>query len=202
LDTSGSMNTRDVRPTRAAAAARAVRSFVDATAAGTRIGLVSFAGEAQPLSAPTNDRSALHSALTHVPEPNGQTAIGAGLSAAAAMLPERGARAIVLMTDGANNHGEDPRNVVGRLAAAHIRLDAIAIGDASAEHALRSYATQTGGIFARAGDAEELDAQMRRLASMRLSVRVSRDCTVRFVAIALCLGAAACLAAAGAGTRF
>jgi len=202
LDTSGSMRLHDVDPTRAAAAAQAVRSFVSSAPADMRIGLVSFAGEARKIAAPTNDRRAFLAALAKLPEPNGQTAIGSGLAAAAALLPDRGARAIVLITDGANNHGEEPRAAVERLAATHVRLNAIAIGNAFAAAALKSYAERTGGTFAQARDAEQFSAEMRRLAIAEFAVPAFRDFTVPFALAALCAGAAAWLAAAGAGARF
>lgn len=198
IDTSGSMNARDVRPTRALAAVQAVRALVHTAPPRMRFAIVAFAGFAHPVAALTDDRSELLQRLTDIPAPNGQTAIGDGLRAAAQMLPESGLREIVLMTDGANNRGEDPRAVVRRLAESHIRLDTLAIGNVSAEPSLRAYALQTGGVFARAKDAGTLSADLLRLTSRRFALRAPRDWTLAFVAAALSLGAAAWLATAGA----
>ncbi len=200
LDTSGSMNGRDVRPSRAQAAIRAIRSFVSAAPPAARIGLVSFAGEAQRIIPLTADRRAITTGLARIPRPNGQTAIGDGLLAASALLPHGGQRAIVLITDGANNHGEDPRNAARQLAALHIRLNAIVIGNAAPAN-LRRYTLETGGVFTRAESAGDLAAQMVGFAAAGFVVRIPRDCTVACVAAAISLGAAAWLAAAGAGRR-
>lgn len=198
VDTSGSMNARDVVPSRAGAATAAVRSFANAMPAGTRAGLVSFAGSAQRIIRLTGDRGAFIAGISRIPPPNGQTAIGDGLLAAAALLPFRGPRAIVLVTDGENNHGEDPRDAIRTLAASHIRLNAIVIGAAPFSERLRSYVSETGGTFFRATSAAGLASEMVRLAMTRLPVRVPRDCTEACVTAALSLGAAAWLAAAGA----
>ncbi len=201
LDTSGSMNARDIVPSRAGAAVLAIRSFVNAMPSGTRAGLVSFAGDAHRIIPLTGERDAMVAGLARIPPPNGQTAIGDGLLAAAALLPSAGPRAIVLITDGANNHGEDPRDAVRTLAAAHIRLDAIVLGDAAFSERLRSYSLETGGVFLRAGSAADLTARIMRLTTVGFAVGVPRDCTEACVIAALFLGAAAWLAAAGAAHR-
>src|SRR5579864_5777540 len=63
IDTSGSMSTPDVDPTRAQAALAAMRAFVNATPQGSAIGIVSFAGDAQAIIQPTRDRDQVLSAL-------------------------------------------------------------------------------------------------------------------------------------------
>jgi len=200
VDTSGSMNARDVLPSRAGATVRAMKAFVNAMLPGTPAGIVSFAGVAQRIVPLTRERNAVIAGLAAIPAPNGQTAIGDGLVAAAAALPPAGPRAIVLITDGENNHGEDPGNAVRTLAASRIRLDAIVIGSARSRP-LQSYALETGGVFSRAGSAAALTAQMTRLAQAQFTARVPRDGTAVCVVAALLLGAAAWLAAAGAARR-
>ncbi|HEX5275300.1 MAG TPA: VWA domain-containing protein [Candidatus Rubrimentiphilum sp.] len=198
IDTSGSMNARDVLPSRARAAAIAIRSFAGAMPSGTRAGIVAFAGDAQPIVGLTAERDAIIAALARIPAPNGQTAIGDGLLSAASMLPDSGPRAIVLITDGANNHGEDPRDAGRTLASSHIRLNAIIMGDAPFSQTLRSYALKTG-IFFRVRGARDLTAPLAQIADTGFSAATVRDCTVPFTIAALCVGAAAWLAAAGAG---
>ena len=199
VDTSGSMSVRDILPSRARAAAMAIRSFVNAMPSGTRAGLASFAGNAQRVVPLSGARGAIIAGLARIPAPNGQTAIGDGLAAAASLLPDSGPRAIVLITDGANNHGEDPLDAVRTLAASHIRLNAIVIGRAPFSKPLRTYTLETGGIFFRAGSAAGLTTQMVRLAKAGFTTRAPRDCTEACVIAAFFLGAAAWLAAAGAG---
>lgn len=169
VDTSGSMAAADVAPTRADAALAALRAFIRQSPAGTAIGLVSFAGDAQAIAAPTRDRDQLQAALAAIPAPNGATAIGDALSLALRILPKSGHRVVVLITDGENNAGSDPMQAARLLAARHVKLYTIGIGtNAGAlipgtlqaagidEQALRAYASVTGGAYSRAGDASEL----------------------------------------------
>ena len=55
VDTSRSMQSHDVRPTRLGAAQEAMRTFLDQVPERLRVGLVVFAGEAQVATPPTND---------------------------------------------------------------------------------------------------------------------------------------------------
>ncbi|HTD34818.1 MAG TPA: VWA domain-containing protein, partial [Candidatus Elarobacter sp.] len=123
VDTSGSMRATDVTPTRADAAAAAVRAFADGVPDGTRLGIVAFssgAGLVQPL---TDDKDAVRDAIGRIPPPNGGTAIGDALAAAARALPKTGRRAIVLITDGVNNLGVDPQTVAQQLGTDGIEID-------------------------------------------------------------------------------
>ena len=191
LDTSGSMRLRDVVPSRAQAALEASRSLATSVPAGTRVGIVSFAGAARYVAAPSADRSAVLAALATVPPPNGQTAIGDALRAALTMRPAR----VVLVTDGTNNHGEDPGNAVRAMHALHVRLDIAGVGGALSERILRSYAHEDGGTFVRARSASELKAQMMRLASEPVTARKARDCSAPFALAGLFLMTAGWVAA-------
>ncbi len=176
VDTSGSMAAGDVYPTRAQAALGALRAFIDGTPEQTAIGIVSFSGDAQEITAPTRDRDQLRAGLEAIPTPNGATAIGDALSLASRALPKSGHRVIVLITDGENNAGADPMQQARLLAARGISLYTIGIGTNSGalvpgtlqvagidEDALRSYAQVTGGSYSRADDAVQLRLALERL---------------------------------------
>lgn len=176
IDTSGSMSTRDVQPTRAQAAIAAMRAFIDGTPDRTAIGLISFATGAQAIIAPTRDRDQLHAVLQAVPPPNGATAIGDALSLAQRILPKTGHRIVVLITDGENNYGEDPMAAAQALAIQHIPIYTIGIGTNSGalipgtleaaginEDALRAYATATGGAYSRVDNAVQLRDALTQL---------------------------------------
>ena len=176
IDTSGSMTADDVRPTRAGAALAELRAFIDRTPAQTAIGLVSFAGTAQEIAAPTRDHDQVRAGLAAIPPPNGATAIGDALSLAQRMLPRAGHRVVVLITDGENNAGVDPMQAARLLAAHGIALFTIGIGTNSGalipgtlqtagidEDALRTYAQVTGGAYSRADDAAQLRQALSRL---------------------------------------
>lgn len=176
VDTSGSMMAADVEPTRAQAALSALRAFVNAAPASTAVGIVSFATGAQVITPPTRDRDQLAAAVASIPPPNGATAIGDALAAAQRILPKKGHRVVVLITDGENTYGSDPMAAALALADARIPLYTIGIGTNSGalipgtlqaaginEDALRAYAQATGGAYSRAGDATQLRAALARL---------------------------------------
>ena len=84
VDTSRSMQAKDVRPTRLGAAQEALRMFIDQAPDDLRIGLVVFAGEAQVATPPTDDHELVESAITDIDEflVFGGTAIGDALQTA------------------------------------------------------------------------------------------------------------------------
>jgi Ca-activated chloride channel family protein len=169
IDTSGSMATGDVQPTRAQAARAAMQEFVDESPPGIAIGVVSFAGDAQAIAPPSRDRDRIAAALQAIPPPNGATAIGDALALAAREMPRSGRRVIVLITDGENNAGSDPLAAAKQIGALGIRIYTVGIGTNSGalvpgtlqaagidEDALRSYAAAGGGAYSRAANATQL----------------------------------------------
>jgi Ca-activated chloride channel family protein len=78
MDVSRSMCSTDVAPNRLAAAQAAARKFVHDQPGGARIGLVAFAGSAQLLVPPTDDRDRLLNAIDGFSTAFG-TAIGDGI---------------------------------------------------------------------------------------------------------------------------
>ena len=177
VDTSGSMSAQDVAPTRADAAKEAARRFIGEVPEGTKIGIVSFSTGAQSVQAPTADKQAVLDALDRIPLPNGATAIGDALALAAQALPERGRRAVVLITDGVNNRGADPMEVAKFLAARHVPIYTIGIGTNDSgqlipgttepatidEDSLRALAEAGGGTYARAESAAALQNALGQL---------------------------------------
>ncbi len=185
IDTSGSMASTDVVPTRADAARQAALTFINGVPSGTRVGLVAFSTSAIPLGALTNDRLAAQDDLGRLPRPDGGTAIGDALATGAALLPRAGRRAIVLVTDGVNNHGRDPLEVAHSLGAAGITIFTIGIGTSGSgelipgtgesaeidEDALRDIATAGNGSYARVADASALQARLGALAQTSVHER-------------------------------
>jgi Ca-activated chloride channel family protein len=78
IDVSGSMKAHDVLPSRFAAAISAVKNFIDQKPANTRVGLISFAGSADVIQAPTVNREDLLNALNRLQLQYG-TAVGSGI---------------------------------------------------------------------------------------------------------------------------
>jgi Ca-activated chloride channel family protein len=83
VDTSRSMQAKDVRPTRLGAEEEAIRTFLDKAPSGLRVGLVVFAGEAQVAVPPTRDKQLVRTAVDEIDSflVYGGTAIGDALQA-------------------------------------------------------------------------------------------------------------------------
>ncbi|CAG0985885.1 hypothetical protein BURK1_02000 [Burkholderiales bacterium] len=89
IDVSLSMRAADIEPTRLAAAQAAAKTFVQAQPPEVRVALVSFAGSAAVVQAPTRNRDDLVAAIERL-ELQRHTAIGSGILASLATLfPEQ-----------------------------------------------------------------------------------------------------------------
>src|SRR4051812_13205906 len=89
IDVSGSMRADDVKPTRLAAAQAAARTFINSTPKTTRIGLVTFAGSAALVQAPTASREPLLEAIEQL-QLQHATAVGSGILASLkAIFPDQ-----------------------------------------------------------------------------------------------------------------
>jgi len=212
IDTSGSMASTDVFPTRAAAAKGAARAFIGESPAGTKIGIISFAGEASVVAPLSADRQSVSAALDDVPLPNGATAIGDALKLAAQMLPPSGHRVVILITDGVNNTGTDPAEMAQWLGAHRIPVYTVGIGTPNGglipgtneeatidEEALRGYAQVSGGAYARAENATELRDALARLGRITALAEKPVDASLGFAVGGALAMLAAFLAGFGLG---
>jgi Ca-activated chloride channel homolog len=152
IDVSRSMCSTDVKPNRLGAAQASAQRFVDDQPAGTRMGIVVFAGSAQIIVPPTTDRDRLHSAINSFSTSIG-TAIGNGILASIDALSrvnpqiapgtvrlsgkqkDRSGFAskyvpdvVVLLTDGAATTGVDPRVAARQAADRGVRVFTIGFG--------------------------------------------------------------------------
>ena len=148
IDTSGSMRSRDVAPSRADAARDAARAFVDSVPTGTRVGIVSFSSGANVIAAPTSDMDVVRDAIDKVPPPEGATAIGDALQLAARQMPASGRRIVVLLTDGINNRGADPLETSRAIGTKGITIETVGVGSSG-----------SGEIIPGTTEPAELDAQ-------------------------------------------
>ena len=152
LDVSRSMCATDVEPNRLAVAQEAALAFIESQAADTRIGLVAFAGFAEIVVPPTNDKEVLETAVSNFTTSLG-TAIGSAtlkaidaisevndqvlpsgfdLSLAADGIPADvelyQPDIIVLLTDGANSRGPMPLDAAQQAADRKVRVYTIGFG--------------------------------------------------------------------------
>jgi Ca-activated chloride channel family protein len=212
IDTSGSMASSDVVPTRAQAAKAAAQAFIHESARGTRIGIISFAGAAGVVAPLSADHEAVIGALDAVPLPDGATAIGDALKLAAQMFPPTGHRVVILITDGVNNSGSDPTEIAQWLGAHHIAVYTVGIGTPNGglipgtneeatidEGALRAYAAASGGAYARAENATQLRDVLARLGRVTSVQRKPVDASLGFTVAGALAMLAAFLAGFGLG---
>jgi Ca-activated chloride channel homolog len=84
LDVSGSMQAEDVKPTRLAAAQKAIHTFLDKVPSNLKVGLILFAAEAEVATPPTTDHALVGQAVDDAAyfEGFGGTAIGDALATA------------------------------------------------------------------------------------------------------------------------
>lgn len=131
LDTSRSMLSRDVRPSRIDRARREILGLLDHLG-GDRVALVGFSGDAREIAPLTHDRSTLAALLADVtPADNrkGGTDLGVALERALAMFDGRTGNheAVVLITDGEDLEGKGAK-VAEQAAALNIRVYVVGVG--------------------------------------------------------------------------
>ncbi len=215
LDMSGSMQARDVTPSRAAAAQHAADIFVGTIPAAVGVGVMQFNQAPEVLAAPTRNHRAAIDALGRL-RIGGATAIGSAVDTALALLRPsadpagqtagtKASAAIVLLSDGKSTSGADPLAAARAARRAHIPIFTVAIGTPggtiSVPHRngdgvatvpvpvesreLAEVAQLSGGRTYTAADAGHLSAIYRQL-SARLSHRSERrDLTSYFLGAAL-----------------
>jgi Ca-activated chloride channel family protein len=130
LDHSGSMLADDVQPTRLAAAERAANTFIDQLPASVRVGVVGFSTAPDAVQAPTTNHAAARRVIDSQ-SASGSTDTGDALALAMQLL-HQGAKparaAIVLLSDGAANAGQNPVTVATEAARENVAIYTVALG--------------------------------------------------------------------------
>jgi Ca-activated chloride channel family protein len=215
-DRSGSMQARDVQPSRLGAARRAALTFLGQLPPAVKVGAIGYNQLPEALQSPTTDREALRAALDSL-EPAGSTATGEAL-ALALQMTDRGARkpapaAIVLLSDGKSVRGRDPLDVAREIAAAKVPVYTVALGTATGTieskrpdgttrlepvppdpATLEQIAEITGGRSFDVADAARLQEIYARLGRQVATERRPREITAAFAGGALLLIATGALA--------
>jgi Ca-activated chloride channel family protein len=149
VDTSRSMLSEDVRPTRLAAAKAAAQTFLERVPDELRVGVVTFAGDVQVAAFPSHDRDQLRASIRALgPSWGGGTAIGDALArsvelgqealseegdgpgpGSSAPPPLEGAVSVLFLSDGRQRYGILRPAEGARLArAAGIPVFTVAVG--------------------------------------------------------------------------
>lgn len=155
LDASKSMHGRPFE-----AALDAARTFVIRKSASEEIGVLTFNGASQVLSAPTPDGRAVRRALARPPKLKGATHIYDAVGRALTVLDQRdvSAGAIVVLSDGGDTGSvAKVDDVIQRARAAHVRIFTVGLNSRTFDpQPLEAMAEQTGGVFHRARSASDL----------------------------------------------
>lgn len=139
IDVSQSMSKTDVLPSRLEAAKTAAQAFLDKLPPELRVGLVTFAGSAKLLVAPSPDRSPVGLALGSLQQGQG-TVIGDGVSAALDAIQAVRAQgsnepaAVVLLSDGRDTGSlAPPEQAAGRAQMMGVKIYTVVLGQASSQ---------------------------------------------------------------------
>ena len=194
IDASSSMLAQDFSPNRFEAAKGAATTFVDALPAGTRMGLLSFAGTSVIEQEMTRDAFLMRDRIDTLQiSHSGGTDLGEAIITATNLLRLQGREAtgetgadaqaaprgsVVLLTDGRSTVGTDVQDGIdyakGQSTSVHTIGIATEEGGSFAnidivstidEQSLQAIADSTGGSYHRAGSEEELRAAFDAIAS-------------------------------------
>lgn len=158
IDVSKSMEAQDLVPNRLEAAKEFAEKFVENAPYGTRMGIVSFSGNAFIEQEMTSDKTQLESAISNIQISNIEgTDISEVLVTSTNLLRDEGVRAIVLLSDGMLNTGTIQEGI-DYAKKYDVVVDSAAVGTSEGgkvyygvsnvdKDALKSLAYNTGGNF-------------------------------------------------------
>lgn len=209
IDTSASMTSQDIQPTRIDAAKSYASLFVDSLNAETRVGVVSFAGVALVETVPITDKAAVKHVIASVEpmEVGGTDIPGAIITSTNLLLDNTKGRAVILITDGSNTIDTFLDNSIQRAVQYakqnHVTVHTIGIGSdlgpigylptyynvSSVYNAdnLLQIANATGGIYTKAENADQLLAAFQKISDNVSTQLLRHDLTQLLMLIALVL---------------
>ncbi len=191
IDSSGSMRSQDILPSRLDAAKTAAKAFVTTLPDRVRVGLVMFGGYALLVAPPGTEHRRVLEAIDSLGFVR-RTAIGEGLLEAVAALPGRARPApdgsllpqagprppgiVILLSDGRSNTGIDPLEAAEIARRQEVTVYTVGVGQPYTpdnvwtlggtldEYSLKEIARITGGTYHHASSAEALRDVYRKLA--------------------------------------
>jgi Ca-activated chloride channel family protein len=206
IDSSLSMSSQDIRPSRLIAAQRAAQAFVDGMPKKFRVGVIGFTGRAYVAVPPTEDRVLVRSALRSLKSGQGTAlgdAVALGTRLARAERTSDGKippTAMLVISDGAQKSGRTtPTTAATQARSLHIPVYTVVIGTQDGvvnvplaggfnaqlrvppePETLRAVARMTGGQFFTAPDKERLRQIYEKLGSRLGHRSESREITDLF----------------------
>lgn len=149
-DTSASMTSKDVKPSRLGAAKRAAAEFLTHVSASTQVGSIAFARHVLVLQSPTTDHSLTRAAVAGIKPGGGGTAMGDALAQALESIKraprvngKRPPGSVILISDGAGNVGVNPVSVAAQAKHEKVKIFTISIGTA---HGYAEIPHKTGNV--------------------------------------------------------
>ncbi|MET0896693.1 MAG: VWA domain-containing protein [Mycobacterium sp.] len=221
IDTSESMQARDVSPDRLTAAVAAAGNFIDQLPDTFNVGVVTFAGSTLVAHPPTTDHEAARTSLQMLTTQS-RTAIGEGVFTSLDQIftvtdePEEGQDRlpahVVLLSDGSNTSGRSIDEAALAAVAAGVPVSTIAYGTADGvldsggyqipvpvdSRTLAALADATGGTAYSAASSDELEDVYRDIGSSIGWRTEWREVTPFVAALALAFG----IVAAGLSMRW
>ena len=228
MDVSGSMRADDLKPSRMDAAKEAATTFVNKQPSNVRIGVVAFSDVASVVQAPTTDKQAVLAAINRL-SPQRGTAIGTGIrtsldaifntsgtstpaTPSAHVDPNQptpvpnpvaagsyDAAFIVLLTDGQNNVGPKPTDIISEAADRGVKIYTVGIGSVEGtvldldgfsvkvgldEATLTTVAEETKGKYFQASNTEDLLQIYKNLGTQVVFKTEKVEITAGFTALA------------------
>lgn len=212
VDVSLSMMARDVSPSRFEAAKAAAKKFIGELPARFNVGVVAFAGNANLVAAPSDDRTAAIASLDQLALAK-RTAIGEAVFTSLQAVRSFDAEArqdpppahIVLLSDGDNTTGRTVQEAIDASRVSQIPVSTIAFGtpygtvDIEGEttsvsvnkETLRALADSTEGKAYEAADADQLREVYANIGTSLGFETEHRDVAARYIGIALMFALAA-----------
>ena len=207
IDTSASMLTEDIKPTRLTAAKESCENFIDRLDSRTNIGIVSFAGVAKIESLLISNSEKLETIIKNLNTiPAGGTNIAEALVTSTNMLIKSNkGKVIILLTDGSQTTGGfvgDPLQAgINYVTENHIVVHTIGIGTKHGtsgyapinltsvynKEVLRDISEKTGGKFYEAKNKESLEEVFNELSSSKSETFLDIDLRYGLVMISLIL---------------
>jgi tight adherence protein B len=152
IDTSGSMNINN----RIGAARQAALAYLAKVPADVEVGLVTFSDRATVRVNPTRDRARVRGVVQRL-QAQGNTALFDAVRQAATILGPRGDRSILVLSDGKDEGSTTSLAAdVAALRLAKIPVNAVLLGDTSAQASLIALSNAAGGRVVSARAAADL----------------------------------------------
>ena len=216
FDASGSMDARDVDPSRLVAAQRAGLSFLDRVPERLRVGLVAYSSAPLSVVPPTLDHDVVRTSVRGL-FADGGTATGDALATALEQLRDiksgqngkRPPAVVLLLSDGKTTAGQDPVRVADEFGKLRIPVYTVSLGTAEGTvprgpfgetipvppdpETMRAISRASGGQAYQVADADRLGGIYERLGSQLGTRRARREITAGFAGAGLALLAAAAL---------